>query len=325
LTTPSLQDYIIHIQSHIVFFTMLSSVNRMMWQIQDMLHKTPQVVPGALLGSAGSLIVYHHMTHEGEEHEADPIRTFLAMIVVQMLPLVALEMKIMSCADPVGLFCKFATPVTLLHAFFLGMRLLMYNNYDSTCLATSALGFVGAILTMVVGFRQSLSNIIACYSVWSLVALAFVAAVSTQALDQYVNPQTDWDSYGAAIKENYWTLIFSNSLEYSNSYIELLAFVPAVLMLYRENRNESRYQVESTDTKRTATAFFLFLVGFYITEDLVNAYHSYQLSGLASLAHVAHFILLVDFACFVLAHIYNPEKLVGELHRWLPVDFSHEV
>ena len=31
--------------------------------------------------------------------------------------------------------------------------------------------------------------------------------------------------------------------------------------------------------------------------------------------HLVHFCLLLDFACFLLAHIYNPEKLSGSLLR----------
>merc|ERR1719449_137146 len=85
-----------------------------------------------LLGVAGSLIVYRHMTEEVRLHVKDPIKTFLGLIIIQMLPLVALEMKIMSCADPVGLFCKFATPVTLIHAVFLGMRLIQHYLSSET-------------------------------------------------------------------------------------------------------------------------------------------------------------------------------------------------
>ena len=31
--------------------------------------------------------------------------------------------------------------------------------------------------------------------------------------------------------------------------------------------------------------------------------------------HIVHFLLLLDFACFLLAHIYNPDKLSGSLLR----------
>merc|ERR1719395_302679 len=106
---------------------------------------------------AGALILYRHMTHIDED--GDHIKNFLGLILIQMVPLVILECKIMSTTDPVGLFCKFATPVTLMHAVFLGIRLchayyqgwtgswyLIFANYGG-------LGFVGALLTLVVGFK----------------------------------------------------------------------------------------------------------------------------------------------------------------------------
>jgi hypothetical protein len=253
-----------------------------------------------------------------DDHYEDPLKTFLGMIVVQMLPLAALEMKIMSCADPVGLFCKFSMPVTLLHGLFLGMRLVMYRQYDSETLCMACIGFVGALVTIMKGFRQSLLKIVGCYNVWSLIIFSIMAAYATEGFDSYMNRPSIW-------QKKSWSKFNAAVFQTSNNYIELTAFVPAVLMVFRENTNGARYEVESTDTKRVSTAFFLFLVGFYIMEDLGNAYLAYEISVLASIGHVAHFALLLDFACYVLAHIYNPDKLVGELRRWLPVDFSHEV
>lgn len=255
-----------------------------------------------------------------EEFQEDVVKTFLALILVQMLPLVALEMKIMSCADPVGLFCKFAMPVTLTHAFFLGMRIVMYDTYDAMTLKVSCVGLVAAFVTMIKGFRASLMTVLQCYTVWSLIMLSYIAAFVTSSITLYLS-----EHYHASWYVFEWEQFFRDVLHNSNSYIELVAFVPAVLMVFRENKNEHRFDVASTDTKRTATAFFLFLVGFYILEDLGNAYNALGITVLASLGHTAHFLLLVDFACYVLAHIYNPDKLVGELRRWLPFDLSYEV
>jgi len=170
---------------------------------------------------------------------------------------------------------------------------------------------------MMKGYRQSLRSVIECNHVWSLIALAGLAAFGTTMLDSYLNP-----NYALSLSQT-----IAVSLETANSYIEIVAFVPAVWMVFTEQQNSSRVQVESADTQRTATAFFLFLVGFYITEDIGNAYLAYSigLTKMVSIAHILHFLLLVDFAFYVLAHIYNPEKLVGELRRWLPVDFYHEV
>jgi len=296
---------------------MFSSMNAMIWKAQDVLHKKPQVVPGTLLLLASSLVVYRHMTHETDGQ--DVLKTFLAMILVQMLPLVALEVKITSCADPVGLFCKFAGPVTLTHGIFLVMRVCMFFNHGQSYMIRAILGSLGAFICILQGFRQHWTSVFQYHSVWNLIGLCLVASVFTQTLDASMNPPEAW------MEEPSWAELFTKMTDTAIDYIEICAFVPAVWMVYREDQNAGRFQVDSIDTKRVSTAFFLFLVGFYLVEDVLSAYQAWNFSGLASAAHLAHFVLLADFACYVLAHIYNPEKLVGELRKWLPVDFSHEV
>ena len=54
--------------------------------------------------------------------------------------------------------------------------------------------------------------------------------------------------------------------------------------------------------------------------DCVNLYACHVPS---SSGHIVHFLLLSDFACFLLAHIYNPDKLSGGLLRPVPVCPSH--
>merc|ERR1719162_2339832 len=100
-----------------------------------------------------------------------------------------------------------------------------------------------------------------------------------------------------------------------------MAFVPAVWVVYRESDSHGS-DLDSPATKRTSTAFFLFLVIFYFTEDIFQAYEALFVSPLAAIAHLAHFLLLLDFAFYILAHVYNPEKLVGELRKWLPADLA---
>merc|ERR1719158_2572877 len=85
--------------SFLVTLAMVSGTN-MIWDIQELLHrKNSQVVPGALMLLAGALILYRHMTHIDED--GDHIKNFLGLILIQMVPLVILECKIMSTTDPV--------------------------------------------------------------------------------------------------------------------------------------------------------------------------------------------------------------------------------
>jgi len=286
-----------------------------MWQTQQFLHKKPQVVPGVLLSLAGCLLIHRHMSEEIYGH--DPLKTFLGLIIIQMLPLVALEMKIMSCADPVGLFCKFATPVTLVHAIFLTMRLFMWNLYDTSYVIYSGFGLAAALITLHKGFKESPLRIIQCSNVWVLVFLALAAAFATHSIDSFLNPPPSWKVPG-------WTDFFNDMLSTSNSYIELMGFVPAVWMVYRQEQR-TYDDVDSVSTKRKATAFFLFLVTFYMTEDVMQAWDAFGSAPVAACAHMLHFVLLCDFGCYVLAHIYNTDKLVGQLRKWLPADLACEV
>jgi hypothetical protein len=234
-----------------------------------------------------------------------------------MLPLVALEMKIISCADPVGLFCKSAMPVTVIHLFFLGVRLVMYSQYDRDCLVYSGIFFVGALLAIHKGYRQNWLNIVQLPAVWGLISLALAASIAATSLDAYLK--------AALTATMTWKSFFEMVILTWGDYAELVAFVPAVWFMYCEGQCTGRAQVTSADAKRTSTTFFFLIVGFYVVEDLGDAYFLYHLSWKASLAHLAHIGLLADFALYILIHIYNPEKLVGQLCRWLPSDFYHEV
>merc|ERR1719359_1656354 len=94
----------------------------------------------------------------------------------------------MLCTDPVGLLCKFATPVTLMHAFFFGMRLVMYPWYDQECLLCSGTFFIGALVAIQKGFRQSWLNVIQCRAVWGLISLAVLASITTTSLEMLLKP-----------------------------------------------------------------------------------------------------------------------------------------
>lgn len=275
---------------------------------------------------AGSLVLYRHMTYVSES--GDAIKGFLGMILLQMVPLVILELKIVTNSNPVGLFCKFAAPVTLMHALFLGLRattslLLLGTEYFNDEGYRVVLGLIGVFIILHKGLDQSLSlrTLVDHFAVWRLALLASMAALFTEGLDCILSlaPPADWIDFMLAVAK---TL---------GMYLELVAFVPAVWMVYQTGGPDSRrFEVDGLDAhnlrlKKMATAFFLFLVGFYILEDVLPAYELSSTVPMAAAGHIAHFLLLLDFAFYVLAHVYNPEKLVGDLKKWLPVDFSCSV
>merc|ERR1719398_699480 len=76
-----------------------------------------------LVAAASVLVVYKHFT---DDQGGDPIKHFLALIVIQMLPLVFLQKKILSCPVPVIMLSQFGAKVLLMHGFFLTLRVLAW-------------------------------------------------------------------------------------------------------------------------------------------------------------------------------------------------------
>jgi len=263
--------------------------------------------------------------------------------VIQMLPLILLELKIMSCADPVGLFCKFAVPVTLSHAIFLAMRLLHWWHYDVHVQIFSVVGLSAALYTMVKGYHWSPLHIFHHKAVWGLVACSLFSAWFCRSMtllgfgsDHEEGAQdlgllaAFYDIFRVVVEPFDLTPanfvhFLSVVLETGNGYVEVLSFVPAVWMVVYEDKTARRFEIAELDTKRTGTAFFLFLIGYYFLEDVYNAKEVWTITPVASIAYIIHYLLVLDFACYILAHIYNPEKLMGDLRKWLPFDIAYDV
>merc|ERR1719263_566874 len=104
------------------------------------------------------------------------------------------------------------------------------------------------------------------------------------------------------------------------NYTEILAFVPAVRLVHRLSKkgDEDAAAGEGPDVRKQATCFFVFLVALYFVEDVTSAFSILSALPLAAAGHLVHYALTLDFACFLLAHVYNPDKLKSQLLRCLP-------
>merc|ERR1719440_785032 len=92
-------------------------------------------------------------------------------------------------------------------------------------------------------------------------------------------------------------------------------------MVYKDvkkNDDEDKKCCETGSVQAQASFFFAFLVPFYIMEDVISAFRVGGLEPLAALGHIVHFLVLLDFACFLLSHIYNPDKVQGSFLSWIP-------
>lgn len=282
---------------------MLSNV---MWQAQVALHGQTNnaALPGVLVAAASVMVVYKHFTEPVHmtDQGGDPIKHFLALIVIQMLPLVFLEIKILSCPDPVGMLSRFGSKVLLMHGCFLFLRVLAWPLLEVGLGVCNLIALVLVGVALHQGFQFRCASISEHLDIGCLLLLAIGGAVCTELLD-------------FKRQDNFLECaIFTAS-----SYIEILSFVPAVWMVYKSIKKDDNERIPEADVvQKQAAFFFAFLVPFYIMEDVISAFRVGAVQPLAALGHVVHFLIILDFACFLLSHIYNPDKVQGGFLRWLP-------
>lgn len=306
-------------------------------RIKGVLHKGgSMILPVLLLVAGGALWLYTHATYDEPVHDDHPMRTFLAMIIIQMTPLIFLEFTLLKHKDPVALFGKFGFKVTSMHACFLLVRTVCCALHPRSGLAGSVwwnialLGF--AIFTLVRAFQiRSLH-----WHTITEVALLFAAGIVVAFTKEYWGAR----SYALSVcgkrlspkcRERAWkSYHFQESfIDTASNFTELLAFVPACLAmvndLYVEEASSSPEASASTHhQQREVKYFFAFLVGLYSVEDVIQAVHNYD--GMpAFLGHLLHYLLVLDFSVYFLGEICDSEKLKAELAEWMPGVFHCSV
>jgi hypothetical protein len=272
-----------------------------MWRMQVALHGKGNnaALPALLVAAASALVIYKHCI---DEESGDPTKQFLALVVIQMLPLVFLQRKILSCPDPVSMLSHFGAKVLIMHASFLMLRVCAWPLLEVGLGFCNLLGLVAACAALYMGFRSHCVSIRAHLDLVGLWLIALAGALCTELLDFH---------RAASLLE---CVIFTAS-----SYMEILAFVPAVWTVHQCVKKNDDTGIATSDNVQTQAAlFFTFLVSFYFMEDVVSAFRVGGLDPLAAVGHIVHFVLLLDFACFLLSHIYNPDKVQGSFLRWFP-------
>merc|ERR1719428_1032480 len=140
-------------------------------------------LPGALLLATSGLVLYRHATQETSG--SDPMKTFLAMIVAQMLPLAPLEAKVAFGADPVALISRVSAKVLMMHASFLALRVLCHPFTEIGEGSWNLLGLLMSLAILIKAFnlRPSFSSLYGYRDVFCLVILACGAACATEVLE----------------------------------------------------------------------------------------------------------------------------------------------
>jgi len=267
------------------------------------------VLPGALLVLSAILLAYRGITEE--EHHL-PLNGFLAIILIQMLPLVALKAKIYRCTDRVSLVPMVLVKTLMMHvaigAFRVGSALAEGGEWTRMTLMVdgSILLVALGVLKFEFGFSLSPAHWWVHTDVRNLVGLSLAGAFITEAY--FCMLPAAWLSD----KMQYYKqqgLDIAKVLFTAGNYIDIVAFMPVVWRLYQTEAEYEDYNVGtnvSMDAKRQVKAFFIFVVGFYMWDDVADPVMSLLDEPIALMAHAAHFVLLLDFAAFFAFQVSQP-------------------
>lgn len=279
-------------------------------KLQDFVHTSgcTLVLPGVLLISSAVMLAYRQVT---EEHHDLPLNGFLANILLQMMPLVALKAKIWSCTDRVSLVPLVLCKTLLMHVMLGLLRVisqLLQGNAPRLPLVLDMGAVLAAVSLLKWEFEFPLNPVhwMEHRDVRNLVLLACVAALISEAFFAIVQPAWMSEATKTYTQQG---LDPSKVLFTAANYVDIVAFMPVVWRLYKaEDELEDCVvgTVVSTEAKRQVRGFFLFVGCFYLWDDVIDPIMSLLDEPLAMMAHAAHFMLLLDFAGFFSFQVAQP-------------------
>lgn len=285
-------------------------------KLKNVLHAShcTLVVPGLLLAASAGLLLYRGVT---EEHFDLPLNGFLFNILLQMMPLVALKLKIYSCSDRVSLVPLVLVKTLLMHVAMLSLRIIsqvvQQAHLGRTQLGVDVVAVVLAfvMLSSVFDFPIAPNRMLEQRDVRNLVVLSITAALISEAFYIYVQPMWMGQASRMYIRDG---LMLSKVFFVSANYVDIVAFMPVVWRLYQvesELDDCSIGTIVSNETRKQVQMFFAFMCAFYLWEDVIEPCMSLLDEPLAMMAHAAHFMLLMDFAGFFIFQVATPTSTVG--------------
>ncbi|CAJ1371535.1 unnamed protein product [Effrenium voratum] len=199
------------------------------------------VLPCVLILAAMILFYYCHVTAQDENDRSS--KHFLGLIVIQMLPLVFLELQITSCPDPEAMLALFGTKVLLLHGCFMFLRVCAWPLMEvgigwSNLAGTVA---VAGVLHWGFRFRWRFHSILEHKDVGCLVLLATVGSIVSETIDGSTK----------------LPMLLEHIIFTASSYIEVLGFVPAVWLVHlTAKKSDDVTRTGGVDLQRQAVFFF---------------------------------------------------------------------
>lgn len=280
------------------------------------------VLPGVLLILSSVFVLYRHLT---QGLSMLGLRDGGMLIAMQMVPMVALKLKLYSVTDRVGMLRRFSTKVLLMHLVFISIRVsaeiiliavgagwshvVSIYSWDFLNDVTSLIALV-SILKRYFNFERPFLQIFDHRDVVTLVVLASASGIAMEALDAVL----DWKAYSG--KRPFVDNVIVALLFAQAEYIEVLTFMPAVWLLIRMEPDASVFKgLRSGSTaedfaalRKQTEMFFTWLISFYVTEDLICPVVLRGKETLVLCGHATHFMLLLDFSGFFLSQAVMRSK-----------------
>jgi len=262
------------------------------------------------------LVGYRGVT---QQHTDMPLSGFLANIMLQMTPLIALKIKIWSATDRVSLVPLVLAKTLMIHATLEVLRIVSQMGHPRSVpklpLAVDCAGLCAALALLKWEFEYPLNPLVWAQhvDVRNLVILACGAALVTEVGFAFL-PESWMDEQTKAY--------FADPLEPGKvmftaaNYIDIVAFMPIVWRLYRAENELEDAAVGTTvsgTAKRQVKLFFLFVGAFYAWDDVIDPIMGLLDEPIAMMAHAAHFMLLLDFAGFFTFQVAQPTNVTTEM------------
>lgn len=270
------------------------------------------VLPGILLASSALLLAYRGAT---EGHEDLPLNGFLANILLQMMPLVALKVKIWSCSDRVSLvpivLCKTLLMHVALGVLRIASQAVQNFSMGKLQLAVDCGAVAAALAVLHYEFEFTLNPMrwLEHRDVRNLVFLAGIAAFMSEAFWVWVQPAWMTDASRLSGQQS---IDLSKVLFTAANYVDIVGFMPVVWRLFQadnEHEDHAHGTSVSSKAKRQVRVFFLFVGAFYMWDDVIDPVMNLLDEPLAMMAHAAHFMLLLDFAGFFTFQVAQPANV----------------
>lgn len=262
------------------------------------------LVPGVLFIASCSFYLWRHFQKDKVAH---PFESIWVMVLIQMLPLIALKMKLGACLDRMGLVPFLLVKTLLMHMSLFALRITAQAMQDfsmgrhrlSLYLTVDCVFLVCAVYVLrAFGLQpRNVPDLIQLSREHQDVRNLLLMAVSFA-----IAPFTILD------RKLLGDLHLRDVLFEASNYVDIVAFMPIVWILYRADLyDDAKFggvgTLLSVEVQGRVRTFLTFLCVFYAWEDIFDSFLSLRNDPMVMGLKGAHYILVLDFSQFFIRQV----------------------